>query len=760
MSGGERKKRGCDRGHGWEEAGAEFYQESYPVAMEADLQQALQKDPSHIATLLPSKKSRVATAKRIRNDTKTTLRRRTSTRSRGTTTSRRMSTNVHDVAVSMLPDLSENLSNEERTWEEIMQIKAMPVCMSQKIQLKNQLQSATKLRLQGFEQLKWQRRKAWQQFRIRMKEAYTKMGLWNTSLKNIGGHFGMGVVAYFLFIKWLLYLNLLLFAIIFLLIVLPAIVLEVPQNEICSFNDTVSVTCCSELYRNKTDERNISKIMQDRFDYTMIFYGSYTHKIYESLSANFYYNSPLSYICAIICVFIVSLVAIVRSAAKGFRERVVEGEGQFYRYCNLIFGGWDYCINNKRSASIKHKALYNEMKAFLESERLEEERRNRTPEEETKLFFIRLFVNLIILTVLGGCGLFVYYIIDFSFAQLSAHDYDIFYEFLPYICIIVLNVAVPFLFRYLIALEHYNPSYVVEVTLYRTMFFRFASLAVLLTSLYNLVADKIPANECTNTKNNQPLCWESFVGQQLFKLYHTDMLMQFFMAFFINFPRSLIARHTQNKVLRFVGEQEFDLPKHALDIFYSQTICWLGCFFAPLLFMFAVFGTFILFYIKKFACLMNSTPSNKIYRASRSYCLFMFNLLICFILAMIPVGYSIAEIMPSKSCGPFRGLESVWSLLTMTFSQFPNWLQSALSFLCTAGFGIPAFVILSLLLYYYYVMWLANKHMVTVLKNQLVLEGHDKQFLLNRLSAFIKQQQDQNKFHQEQTNELNTFQHV
>lgn len=86
-----------------------------------------------------------ATAKRIRNDTKTTLRRRTSTRSRGTTTSRRMSTTIHDAAVSMLPDLSENLSNEERTWEEIMQIKAMPVCMSQKIQLKNQLQVCRKV---------------------------------------------------------------------------------------------------------------------------------------------------------------------------------------------------------------------------------------------------------------------------------------------------------------------------------------------------------------------------------------------------------------------------------------------------------------------------------------------------------------------------------------------------------------------------------------------------------------------------------------
>ncbi|XP_071642046.1 transmembrane channel-like protein 7 [Temnothorax longispinosus] len=769
MSSGERKKRGCDRGHGWEEAGAEFYQESYPAAVEADLQQALQRDPSHIATLLPSKKSRVATAKRIRNDTKTTLRRRTSTRSRGTTTSRRMSTNIHDAAVSMLPDLSENLSNEERTWEEIMQIKAMPVCMSQKIQLKNQLQSATKLRLQGFEQLKWQRRKAWQQFRIRMKEAYSKMELWNDSLKKIGGNFGMGIVAYFLFIKWLLYLNLLLFAIIFLLIVLPAIVLEVPGNGKCTFSEAGSVACCSELYRNKTDESSsITRIVQDGgiLEYSPLFYGSYTHMIYESMDATFCYNSPLAYIYAIISVFIVSLVAIVRSAAKGFRERVVEGEGQFYRYCNLIFGGWDYCINNKKSASIKHKAMYNEMKGFLESERLEEERRNRTPEEEAKLLFMRLLVNLVILTVLSGCGVFVYYVIDFSFTQLSAHSvkdceiFSLFFEFLPYICIVGLNVAVPFLFRYLVALEHYSPSYVVKVTLYRTMFFRFASLAVLLTSLHKLVAGKIPDDECANKANEQPLCWETFVGQQFFKLYTTDIFIQLFMTVFINFPRSLIARHTENKVLRFVGEQEFDLPKHVLDILYSQTVCWLGCFFAPLLPLAAVIGTFLLFYIKKITCLVNSTPSNKIYRASRSNCLFMFNLLISFILAMIPVGYSIAEIMPSKSCGPFRGLESVWALLIMAFSELPNWLQSILSFLGTAAFGIPAFVVLSLLLYYYYVMWLANKHMVTVLKNQLVLEGHDKQFLLNRLSAFIKQQQDQNKFHQEQANELGTFQHV
>ncbi|XP_070162625.1 transmembrane channel-like protein 7 [Polyergus mexicanus] len=776
MSGGEKKKRGCDRGHGWEEAGAEFYQESYPAAIEADLQQALQRDPSHIATLLPSKKSRVATAKRIRNDTKTTLRRRTSTRSRGTTTSRRMSTNINDAAVSLLPDLSENLSNEERTWEEIMQIKAMPVCMSQKIQLKNQLQSATKLRLQGFKQLKWQRRKVWQQFRIKMKETWSKMELWSYSLKIIGGKFGMSIVAYFLFIKWLMHLNLFLFAIIFLLIILPAFLLETPVNEICSSNNTASIACCSELYSNMTSKSDPTNFVQGSLDeHSLYYYGWYTHTIYESVGVNFYYNSPLSYICTIISVFIVSLAAIVRSAAKGLKERIVEDEGQFYQYCNLIFGGWDYCIHNEKSAAVKHKALYNEMKAFLEAERMEEERQNRTREEKTKLFFIRLFVNLLVLTILSTCSAFIYYVIDFSFSQLArcqchwiylAQDHEmsdiarLFFEFLPYICIVGFNAAIPFLFRYLVALENYSPSYVVRVTLFRTVFLRLASLVVLLTFLYRLAADKIPENECANSANKQPLCWESFVGQQFFKLYATDLIIQFFMTFFVNFPRSLIARHTENKVLRFVCEQDFDLPKHVLDIIYLQMICWLGCFFAPLLVLNAIFGMMVLFYLKKFTCLVNSTPSSKIYRASRSNSLFIFILLVSFILAVIPVGYFIAKIMPSKSCGPFREWESVWTFLIATFSHFPDWLQSTLSFLSTAGFGIPAFVILALLLYYYYAVSIANKHMVTVLKNQLVLEGHDKQFLLNRLSAFIKQQQDQNKFHQEQTNELDTFQHV
>lgn len=83
-----------------------------------------------------------ATTKRARPTDTRTLRRRTSTRNRRESSARRQST-THDVQVAMMPDLSENLSNEQTTWEEIMQIKAMPVPMIQKKELKAKLQVNT-----------------------------------------------------------------------------------------------------------------------------------------------------------------------------------------------------------------------------------------------------------------------------------------------------------------------------------------------------------------------------------------------------------------------------------------------------------------------------------------------------------------------------------------------------------------------------------------------------------------------------------------
>lgn len=622
--------------------------------------------------------------------------------------------------------------------------------------------------MQGYENFKWKRRKVWEHFETRLKETYSKLELWRKDFKTIEGHFGTGVVAFFLFIKWLFYLNITICFFVLLFIILPTIIFGDGLSKDCA-GDLSSEECCSAVYYNQTftESMLLLDLVQGtgQMERTYLFYGFYANKTFSwSLEhVSLYYNLPLAYISIAVIYFLISLVAIVSSAAKGFKERLVEGEGQFYQYCNIVFGGWDFCIHNEKSATIKHKAIYNELKGLLESERLEEEKRSRTREEKIKLYTIRSFINIAVLAVLSGCAVAIYYTFNFATTKLKEFETasnvtnsasstiekveQLFYEFLPSLSIVILNVIVPFVFKYLVGFERYSPVFVVRLTLVRTVFLRLSSLIVLYASLYSKVScPPSDTDVCYSTECNTPRCWETYVGQQIYKLVLTDFASNFIITFFINFPRALIAKNVENKFAKLIGEQSFDLPKHVLDVVYSQTLCWVGSFFMPLLPLLCVVTCFFIFYIKKFACLVNSKPSSTIYRASRSNSMFMVVLLVSYtICALLPIAYAVAELLPSKSCGPFRGLNTVWTTVVHAFVQTPEPLQNAVFFLSTAGFAVPVLIILLLLLYYYNAVNSANRHMVLVLKNQLVLEGHDKQFLLDRLSMFIKQQQENQK---------------
>lgn len=799
---------------------------------------------------------------------------RNTRRKQSTSTGRRHHSSIrrgshfHEVHIAMLPDLSgnlleetiynyqfiilrfhtccfaENLTDEERIWEEIHEIKTMPVSMAQKRDMKAQLQNATKLRLQGFKQIKWQRRKVCQQFHAKWSEYLMKMALWRNPLKTIEGNCGTGVVAYFLFLRWLILLNLSIFILILIFIVMPQTLLNANERPNCNeLLDQNSTECCYHEYLNQTTCKSIIllDLVQgtDFLEKTIMFYGMYSNKIFgypniagissssmssiilnnnnnnfsgiysfssnslnnnnytgsssnsidrmdveesssvsNSLTATnetsttvsyilqmsgyqFYYDLPMAYVSVNVVFLLMSLVAIVKSVSREFKDRMVEGEGQFYQYCNLIFGGWDFCIHNEKSAHIKHKALLNEMKGLIQSKRMEFERHNRSKDVMFKLVLIRLIVNLIVCIILlaAACIIFISFNYSQEKQQINKQSKvvcdtpgqitpkmlnSLFIEFLPYITIVCMNFLVPLLFNYLVQFEQYSPMFIIKITLLRTVFLRLSSLGVLLSRFYFFIQTDDDLPTC-RTELGRLQCWETYVGQQFYKLLVVDFVTHVFVTFFINFPRAWLARHCNTKFTRFIGEQEFELSKHVLDIIYSQTICWLGTFYSPFIPATAVVLHFFMFYIKKFACLTNSKPSAILYRASRSNSLFMLVLLLSYALALIPIVYAAAEILPSRACGPFRGLPSVWAAAITAFQKLPIFCQKIIFFFGTATFAVPCFIGLILCLYYYYAVSVANKHMVEMLKNQLVLEGHDKQFLLNRLSAFLKQQQDYQK---------------
>lgn len=599
-------------------------------------------------------------------------------------------------------------------------------------------------------------------------------------MREIEGKFGTGVVSYFLFLRWLLFLNLAISLLIILFLILPKTLL-VEKVLPCDGNEN-STACCSENYFNKTstDTNIFLDIIQGTgiMERTILFYGVYTNQVYKyflkNLEKELYYNMPMAYILVPITWALISLVAIVKTAAKGFKEKLVESEGQFYMYCNVVFGGWDFCIHNDKSAKIKHKGLYNEIKGCLEEERFKEEKQLRTRESQILLHFKRIVINLVVLCILVASGILIYFTFNYSTEMLNEeviNDFNndtanaemlkiSFYretdlevmslsqvqntllEFLPFITIVVLNLIIPEIFSYLINFESYTPPKVILVTMLRTVLLRLSSLGVLLSQIYINVSAK--GGECFYNNieiDSKLVCWETYVGQQFYKLILTDFAVQFFTTFFINLPRAFVARHSNSRCFKIIGEQDFYLPKHVLDIVYTQTIIWMGAFFCPFLPIMGTIFYFLIFYIKKFTCLINCTPSPVVYKASKSKSLFMSVLLLGFIVSIGPVAFSVAEILPSINCGPFRGFNTVWEYVVQTFENFPFVVKEVIFFVGTSTFAIPAFAILLLFLYYYWAVAAANRHMVAVLKNQLVLEGHDKQFLLNRLSAFIRQHQ-------------------
>lgn len=627
------------------------------------------------------------------------------------------------------------------------------------------LQNEQLFRLQGYEQFIWKKRKMWDHFKTRSKEYIHKMELWKNSMRNIEGNFGTGIVAFFFFVKWLFFLNLIIFIVIFIFIPLPSILLDSHQAPTENLESNSSEMFIDKLNNNNSvsDNNIILDIIQGTgmLEATPFFYGYYSDGVLTNTNGefNFYYNIPLAYISITLFYFLFSLFAILRSSAKGFTERLVEGEGQFYKYCNLIFGGWDFCIDNEKAAQMKHKAVYSEIKITLETEKLDEERKSRTKKEVYNIYLIRILIHIFVIVILFGCGYTIFLVFRFCTATVQSlltqankekKWEELFFEYLPSMTIVGFNIIMPFLFRYLISFEKYTPIIQIRITLVRTIFLRLASLVVLYFSLLT----KISCNTSNDTFDivvcNEFECWETFVGQQIYKLLLTDFATQVLLTFFINFPRALIAKHVDNKFLKFIGEHTFDLPKHALDVVYVQTLCWFGIFFAPIISLFAPIIFFLLFYIKKFACLVNSKPSPIIYRASRSNSMFMFVLLVSFVFAILPIAYSFSELTPSKSCGPFRNKQYIWSLIVDLFTQTPNLFQRFIFFISSAGFAIPCFIVTLFFLYYYGAVSSANRHMVMVLKNQLVLEGHDKQFLLDRLSLFIKQE-NQKRLRSEQT---------
>ncbi|XP_037326822.1 transmembrane channel-like protein 7 isoform X1 [Pungitius pungitius] len=632
--------------------------------------------------------------------------------------------------------------NEEKPKSQAAQrpVRELPKTMAEKRRDETQRLEENR-ELDRLGQLRLSARRFLRRLREDAHEWLSSLKLWRGDIHLIEGMFGTGILSYFSFLRFLVTLNLIIFVLMFSFVMLPIIIAPTASGNITySQNDggPCGVYPSSARRGLVIFHQHITDLLSGGgfLEQTYLFYGYYkVDKIHFPKAT---YNLPLAYLLVTIAYLFLSLIWIVKRSATGFKRNLVQDEDRFQSFCNKIFSGWDFCITNENAVRLKRSSLLYELRTDLEEERIKQKIADRTSRERCRIYLIRLVLNLFVIAVLASCFYSIYEATVFSQREqmkMKKENFivDLVYEYLPSIVITMANFITPLLFSVIINYEDYSPAFEIRFTLMRCVFMRLTSIGVLLFSLWSQVT-KCDNGDCICGYNHKLYsCWETRVGQEMYKLTIFDFIIIVAVTIFVEFPRKLIVNYCDCGLAKWWGQQEFAIPQNVLEIVYGQTICWIGTFYSPLLPAICTIKYIFIFYIKKVTLMYNCRPATRPFRASSSNFFFLVVLLIGLALACLPVSFSLAQIKASQACGPFVNYTTSWEVLPKTVSQLPHGIKTLLFALSSEAFAVSFFVVTCLAMFYVIALAGAHKRVINQLREQLAMDGRDKRFLIQKL---------------------------
>ncbi|NWI16770.1 TMC5 protein, partial [Crypturellus soui] len=534
---------------------------------------------------------------------------------------------------------------------------------------------------------------SYRRFRNSLSEYFYVLQIWQKTMKVIGGEFGTGVLSYFIFLKWLLTFNIFSFLINFSFITIPQFVAATPNN--LSFTGLEILTGAGY------------------FQETVLYYGFYTNATIRKTEKGASYNMQLAYIFTVGIYFVICLLSLVFSMAKSFLRNFINPQ-MYSGQASKLLCAWDFNITNDKAVKLKQKNLSTQIKeALFEVNR---EVLNFSLKERFVNFVIHLAAWVAALgTAVAACA-GVYF--------LSIHNLELFVEkhknelegqaamlVLPIVASL-LNAFIPFFYSWLGLLEKFqNPRHQIYVTITRNIILKISIVGILCYYWLNIVSA------------SESRCWETLIGQDIYRLVLVDFIFCLLGCLFGEFVRRIIG----TTICVNLGMPEFDIARNVLDLIYAQTLTWIGIFFSPLLPGIQMITFSIVFYVKKVSLMMNCQPPRKVWRAAQMTTLFIFLLFFPSLVGVLCViGVTVWRLTPSKECGPFRGLSSmyaaisVWIEILKNYSGskwvvwiYQNLFQGALFF----------FILSTILLIVTYLYWQiieGRKTMVKLLRKQIV----------------------------------------
>ncbi|XP_063798935.1 transmembrane channel-like protein 4 isoform X2 [Pseudophryne corroboree] len=586
-------------------------------------------------------------------------------------------------------------------------------------------------------------KRCWRRFKSTMSGCLQHLILWRDTLQMIGGHYGTGIESYFTFLRFLVIMNFGTFLLIGGFIVIPNILFEKLEFQQTFLSTNSNDTMCYEYNPNPQGlERYYIFIMNilmgtGFMELTYMFYGFYKNTAVNL--AAFSYNIPLAYLITTLIYFLLSLLWTVVRSVQGFKQSLVTQDASMTSYTDKVFAGWDFCMKDEKIIMLKQKSIQHELKVLLEEEKMMRLHAQRTMCQRVGIYTLRIFLNFFVVCLIGGAFYCIYRSTVESQKLLENESVknnfilELLTGYLPSIVITAANFILPMIFNISIKWEKYLLSVEIRLTLIRCVFLRLASLGMLLYSLWNNITcngnkDDENCKTCGyNYGDNK--CWETRVGQEMYKLMIFDFLTVLVVILLVDFPRKMMVDHCSCKPIQLWGQQEFLVPQCVLDIIYGQTVCWIGTFFCPLLPLLNTIKYFIIFYMKRLTLFSNCRPADRTFRASSANFFFLLVLLLGLGLSWVPVLYSVFSMTPSKACGPFRGQVTIWQTITTSVQSLPTVARNFFLFIGSQAFAIPLFIVSCIFMFYLMALRSSYRKLVTILKSQLLMEKSRKTFL-------------------------------
>ncbi|XP_054897727.1 transmembrane channel-like protein 5 isoform X2 [Poeciliopsis prolifica] len=548
-------------------------------------------------------------------------------------------------------------------------------------------------------------------FGYSVKSARQTLQLWHGVMKEIGGKFGSSVLNYFVLLKWLLLFNIFSFLVNFGFITIPLLVYDLSPNVSpnVSFRGLELLTGAGY------------------FNYTIMYYGSYSNETIRGLVD---YDMQLAYFFTISVYMVLCGVVLIFSMASSFKKNYALADPASNSAWQLLCS-WDFSITNEKAVNQRKNNLRIQLKESL-SEKAHRER--QTTSEQLKQYGIYLGSWLLSTGLAVGCGASIFYLCQYE--NKRAEDTETWSALkeaetllVPFV-VSLMNMVIPLFFSLFNKFEQYSSQgKQIYALLFRNVLLRISILGVLCYYWMNTVSQKFT-------------CWEPMVGQALYRLVIIDFIFLILGSLFGEFLSNVIGTKIQPRL----GVPEFDVARNVLEIIYAQTLAWIGIYFSPLLPVIQILKFFILFYLKKVSLTHNCQPPRRSGRAAQMKTIFIFLLFFPFFVgALSIVAYISWSLTPSEQCGPFRGLNSTFSVTgewiddvnnNSSSTKWVGWIYQ--NVIRSEIFYILSTIIILVIIYIFWQLIQGRKELIVLLRKQIINEGKDKSFLLERLQKLQK----------------------